>query len=179
MLQQTRVEAVIPYFKRFLAQFPHPAALAEAPEPVALAAWSGLGYYTRIRNLRRAAGEIAEGFPADYGRIRELPGVGPYTAAAVASIAFDLPFAVADGNVFRVLARLLGEAGDIGLQSTRNRLAGVAQTLLDLQRPGDFNQAMMELGATVCLPRAPQCLLCPVGADCLARLGKPTDGLSG
>ncbi len=169
MLQQTRVEAVLPYYHRFLAKFPDARALAEASEADALALWSGLGYYSRIRNLRRAAQMVAVGFPADYAAIRELPGVGPYTAAAVASIGFDLPYAVADGNVFRVLARFTGDSGDIGSQITRQRLTGIAQELLDRERPGDFNQAMMELGATICLPRSPQCLLCPVAVDCQAR----------
>jgi A/G-specific adenine glycosylase len=169
MLQQTRVEAVIPYFHRFLKQFPDPRALAEASEPEILAAWSGLGYYSRIRNLQLAAKVIACGFPASYSAIRELPGVGPYTAAAVASIGFDLPYAVADGNVFRVLSRYTGDAADIGFQDTRERLTEIAQCLLDPHRPGDFNQAMMELGATVCLPRSPQCLLCPIAANCIAR----------
>ena len=169
MLQQTRVEAVIPYFQEFLAQFPDPRSLVAAHEPKALAVWSGLGYYSRIRNLRRAAQMMADGFPTSYEAIRALPGVGPYTAAAVASIGFNLPHAVADGNVFRVLARFTGDAGDIGSQITRQRLTDVAQSLLYPTRPGDFNQAMMELGATLCLPRSPQCLLCPISADCKAR----------
>ena len=170
MLQQTRVEAVIPYFHRFLRQFPDARSLAQSAEADALAAWSGLGYYSRIRNLRRAAALVRDGFPETYTAIRELPGVGPYTAAAVASIAFDLPYAVADGNVFRVIARYTGDAGDIGSQVTKQRFTAAAQALLDPLRAGDFNQAMMELGATVCLPRDPQCLLCPVARRCQARL---------
>ncbi len=169
MLQQTRVEAVVPYFLRFLKQFPDARSLAEASEADALAAWSGLGYYSRIRNLQRAAQMVADRFPPSYEGIRELPGVGPYTAAAVASIGFDLPYAVADGNVFRVMARFTADAGDIASQTTRLRLTAAAQSFLDPSRPGDFNQAIMELGATVCLPRSPQCLLCPIAAQCQAR----------
>ena len=177
MLQQTRVEAVVPYFHKFLAEFPNPRSLAVALESTALAAWSGLGYYARIRNLQRAAQMMADGFPTSYEAIRGLPGVGPYTAAAVASIGFNLPHAVADGNVFRVLARFTADGGDIGSQVTRQRLTGVAQRLLDPQRPGDFNQAMMELGATICLPRSPHCQLCPIAAACQARREKRQDQL--
>ncbi len=176
MLQQTRVAAVIPYYEGFLARFPDAASLAAAPEDDLLALWSGLGYYSRARNLQKAARLIrdAGAFPRDYESIRALPGVGGYTAAAVASIAFDLPHAVADGNVFRVLARFRADGGDIGSSTTRARLAAQAQALLDRRHPGDFNQAMMELGATVCLPRAPRCEACPLARDCRARReGKP------
>lgn len=171
MLQQTRVAAVIPYYERFLARFPEPAALAAAPERELLAIWSGLGYYSRARNLRRAAEEILRrgAFPSVYEAIRELPGVGDYTAAAIASIAFSLPHAVLDGNVVRVLSRLVAERGDVRSASVRVRLKEEAQRLLDPTNPGDFNQAMMELGATVCLPRNPQCLLCPWRDLCQAR----------
>jgi A/G-specific adenine glycosylase len=169
MLQQTRVEAVIPYYHRFLKRFPNARALAEAEESDVLAAWSGLGYYSRARNLRRTAGKVSAGFPSDYDAIRALPGIGPYTAAAVASIAWGLPHAAVDGNVLRVIARVAGDAGDIAAPVTRKRFAAIAQEWLDPARPGDFNQAMMELGATLCLPRAPKCLLCPVARDCAAR----------
>jgi A/G-specific adenine glycosylase len=169
MLQQTRVETVIPYFERFMARFPNAAALARAPETEVLAAWSGLGYYSRARNLREAAAVITAESPGTYEQVRALPGVGPYTAAAVSSIALDLPYAAVDGNVLRVLARLKADASDIGAESTRARFRDVAQQLLAPQRSGDFNQAMMELGATVCLPRSPRCLLCPVSKHCLAR----------
>ena len=168
MLQQTRVAAVIPYYERFLAEFPSAAALAEAPEQKLLALWSGLGYYSRARNLQKAARQ-ATTFPATYADIRALAGVGDYTAAAVASIAFDLPHAVLDGNVARVLSRLTCDPGDIKATATRQRLAGIAHELLDRNGPGEYNQAIMELGATVCLPRDPQCLLCPIGAHCQAR----------
>jgi A/G-specific adenine glycosylase len=171
MLQQTRVVAVVPYYQRFLERFPTPQALAQAPEQELLALWSGLGYYARARNLQRAAQAIAQlgAFPETFEQIRELPGVGDYTAAAVASIAFGLPHAVLDGNVARVLSRLTAERGDVRSSTVRVRLKQTAQTLVDARRPGDFNQALMELGATVCLPRVPQCLLCPLREQCAAR----------
>ena len=170
MLQQTRAQAVIPYYQRFLARFPDAQALAEAPEADVLACWSGLGYYSRARNLQRAARQIvaAGDFPADYDRIRALPGVGPYTAAAVASIAFDIPRAVLDGNVMRVIARLRGDGADIGSSRTRTRFQQIVDDLLDRRHAGRFNQAVMELGATICLPRTPHCGECPVAAFCEA-----------
>jgi len=171
MLQQTRVAAVLPYYERFLARFPDVAALAAAGEDEVLAAWAGLGYYARARNLHQASRRIAATgvFPRDYDSIRALPGVGRYTAAAIASIAFGLPCAVVDGNVLRVLARLTAEQGQIGAAATRRRLEMVAQHLLDPRRPGEFNQALMELGATVCLPKGPACAACPLESDCEAR----------
>ncbi|MCC6586678.1 MAG: A/G-specific adenine glycosylase [Bryobacterales bacterium] len=174
MLQQTRVAAVIPYYERFLSKFPTVEALAAAPEQHVLAAWSGLGYYSRARNLQRAAQQIVKlrEFPQDFGKFRELPGVGDYTAAAVSSIAFNQPHAAVDGNVLRVLSRHSAEPGDISNATIRRKLSVLAQSLLHPHLPGDFNQAMMELGATVCLPRDPQCLLCPVALDCQARLSQ-------
>jgi len=171
MLQQTRAQAVIPYYERFLARFPSVEVLAAAREDQVLALWAGLGYYSRARNLHRAARQIAEGggFPRDYDGIRALPGIGDYTAAAVASIAFELPHAVVDGNVLRVVARVENDASDIGSPGTRERFRATAQGWLDRKRPGEFNQALMELGATVCLPKNPQCLLCPVAPVCRAR----------
>ena len=170
MLQQTRVEAVIPYYRRFLARFPAPAALAAAPESDVLAAWSGLGYYSRARNLQRAARQItAGGLPRTYEEVLSLPGAGPYTAAAIASIALDLPHAAVDGNVMRVISRLTDDPSEISSTGTRRRFAAEANALLDRGRPGDFNQAMMELGATICVPRAPDCAACPVAAFCAAR----------
>jgi A/G-specific adenine glycosylase len=171
MLQQTRVSVVIPYFERFMARFPQPADLAGAAEQDLLALWSGLGYYSRARNLKRAAAEIVQlgGFPQTHEAIRALPGVGDYTAAAIASIAFSEPYAVLDGNVVRVLSRLTAEKRDVQPAAVRVRLKQEAQQLLDPAHPGDFNQAMMELGATVCLPRNPQCLLCPWRDLCQAR----------
>ena len=157
MLQQTRVAAVLPYYERFLNRFPTVEQLACAPEQDVLAHWAGLGYYSRARNLHRAAKEIAAAgmFPTGYAEIRALPGIGDYTAAAVASIAFQAPRAAVDGNVLRVLSRATAEPGDIGALPTRRKLEAVATLWLDRKRPGDFNQAMMELGATVCLPQAP------------------------
>jgi len=171
MLQQTRVAAVIPYYERFLARFPDVSALASAPEQRLLASWAGLGYYSRARNLQRAAKNIVElgDFPRDYSSLRSLPGVGDYTASAIASIAFDLPHAVLDGNVLRVLSRFTGERGNVDSLAVRNRLRTVAEELLHPARTGEFNQAMMELGATVCLPKQPRCGDCPLARHCVAR----------
>ena len=170
MLQQTRAQAVIPYYERFLARFPTVEALAAAREEEVLAMWAGLGYYSRARNLRRAAQAVgAAGFPRDYDAIRALPGIGDYTAAAIASIAFQLPFAVLDGNVLRVVSRIENDPADIAAPRTRERFRAIAQGWLDPRHPGAFNQALMELGATVCLPRNPLCLLCPVAGCCQAR----------
>jgi A/G-specific adenine glycosylase len=170
MLQQTRVEAVIPYYHRFLARFPTIDTLAAAPESDVLALWSGLGYYSRARRLHGAARQIAAGrMPADYAEVRDLPGVGAYTAAAVASIALGLAHAAVDGNVIRVLSRLYNDASEITSPAARRRFSDLAADLLDARRPGDFNQAMMELGATVCLPRTPACAACPVARFCAAR----------
>ncbi len=168
MLQQTRAQAAIPYYERFLARFPDVNALASAREAEILAAWSGLGYYSRARNLRRAAVRIGAAgvFPATYEEIRALPGIGDYTAAAVARIAFGEPHAAVDGNVLRVIARLHNDAADIGTSQTRARFTALATQLLDRRSPGLFNQAMMELGATVCLPRQPECVRCPVSRFC-------------
>ncbi len=171
MLQQTRVAAAEPYYHRFLERFPAIETLAAAGEEQVLTMWAGLGYYSRARNLQKAAKEVsAQGaFPATYDGIRALPGVGGYTAAAVASIAFGLPHASVDGNVLRVLARVSCEPGDIGAGPTRARLQSLAQELLDPAHPGDFNQAMMELGATICVPKEPRCGSCPVEHWCQAR----------
>jgi A/G-specific adenine glycosylase len=170
MLQQTRAQAVIPYYEKFLESFPTVQDLAGASEIEVLRRWSGLGYYARARNLHKAARQIVErgSFPQEYEAIRELPGVGTYTAAAVASIAFGGKHAVVDGNVMRVIARFSGDPADIGAAATKARFEKTASALLDPHDPGRFNQAMMELGATICLPRNPLCLLCPVSADCQA-----------
>jgi A/G-specific adenine glycosylase len=176
MLQQTRVAAVTDHYERFLRRFPTIEKLAAAREVSVLAAWSGLGYYRRARMLHAAAKTVVKAyggkFPGTAEDLRALPGIGRYTAAAIASIAFDQPVAVVDGNVERVLQRLQGKnlAGEA--------LWGAAGEMLNRQRPGDFNQAMMELGATICLPRQPQCLLCPVADLCATRgeLDRPGKG---
>lgn len=175
MLQQTRAQAVIPYYERFLARFPTVEALAASHEDEVLALWSGLGYYSRARNLRRAAQAmvVAGGFPRDYESIRALPGIGDYTAAAIASIAYGLPHAVLDGNVLRVVARVENDASDIASPRTRERFRAIAQGWLDASHAGEFNQALMELGATVCLPRNPLCLVCPLAECCRGRQEGP------
>jgi A/G-specific adenine glycosylase len=171
MLQQTRVAAVLEHYRRFLEAFPTVQALAAASEPEVLALWSGLGYYRRARMLHRAAKllveESAGAMPRTAEGLRALPGVGAYTSAAVASIAFGEPIAVVDGNVERVLARMAGWSADMGAFAVRVR--ALADALVDPERPGDFNQGMMELGATVCLPRAPLCLGCPWQQWCRTR----------
>lgn len=178
MLQQTRVETVRERWGAFLARFPDLATLARAREQSVLRAWEGLGYYRRARNLRKAARAlVAAGhkrLPRDVAALRALPGFGEYTAAAVASIAFGLPCAVVDGNVTRVLARFVAEDGDVTRSATRRRIAAQAQALLAPRRAGDWNQALMELGATICLPRRPRCGACPLRQDCAAaRMGDP------
>ncbi len=176
MLQQTRVTTVIPYYERFLDRFPTIDSLADAPEQQLLECWSGLGYYRRARQMQQAARHIVEehggDFPRDYDSIRALPGIGVYTAAAVASIAFGLPHAVVDGNVLRVLTRLFNEEGDISKAEVRGRIEEQAQALGQAGAPRRFalfNQAVMELGATLCVPRNPRCLLCPLRGSCAAR----------
>lgn len=173
MLQQTRVETVIPYWERFLARFPDVGSLAGADLDDVLGVWQGLGYYSRARNLHRAAGVVMEEhggrLPDDAEGLRSLPGVGRYTAGAVASIAFDRPEPVLDGNVARVLARLLEIREDVKRTAVATRLWEMAAHLVDGPRPGDLNQALMELGATLCTPRSPRCGACPVSARCAAR----------
>jgi A/G-specific adenine glycosylase len=170
MLQQTRAQAVIPYYERFLTRFPSVEALASSAEEDVLALWAGLGYYSRARNLRLAAQQIASagGFPRRYEELRELPGIGDYTAAAVASIAFGAAVPVVDGNVLRVVARVENDAADIASSRTRERFRQTVEAWLDPRDPGAFNQALMELGATVCLPRNPMCLVCPLVSRCQA-----------
>ena len=172
MLQQTQVQQVIPYYARFLAQFPDVAALAAAPLDAVLKAWEGMGYYARARHLHRAAAEICRQhgglFPRDPEAVRRLPGIGPYTAAAILSIAFGEPLAVVDGNVVRLLSRFSAVAEESGSTAARKKIAALADALLDRQRPGDHNEAMMELGATVCTPRSPLCAVCPLAFACAA-----------
>jgi len=167
MLQQTRVVAVLDHYARFMQRFPTGQVLSAARENSVLAAWSGLGYYHRARRMHQAAkvivGERGGVFPRSAKEWLDLPGIGRYTAAAIASIAFNEAVAVVDGNVARVLQRLFGDS--TGREATWQR----AEEVLDHKRPGDFNQAMMELGATVCMPRAPQCLICPANSFCRTR----------
>jgi len=169
MLQQTRVEVVIPYYRRFLQRFPTLQALAAAGEDEVLALWSGLGYYARGRNLRRAARAAVAlgGLPRTAAALSELPGFGPYTAAAVASLAFGEQVALVDGNVARVLARVLRLPGDAA--AARERAWRIAPQLLPEGRAGEFNEALMELGATVCTPHQPRCGSCPLQRGCGAR----------
>ena len=172
MLQQTRVETVIPYYQRFLERFPDVGTLARASVADIYAAWAGLGYYSRARNVHRAARAIVERFggqlPSTREELLELPGVGRYTAGAVASIAFDRPVPVLDGNVERVLARYLGVRKDVRSASVAAALWGAAADLVVGPEPGTLNQALMELGATLCRPRAPFCSGCPLRKDCSA-----------
>jgi A/G-specific adenine glycosylase len=171
MLQQTQVATVLPYFGRWMAALPDFAALAAAPESAVLRLWEGLGYYSRARNLHRLAKAVAApaALPQSAAGWQELPGVGPYTAAAIASIAFGEARACVDGNVVRILARLTRDATHYrDSAAAAQALAGLADQLLNPDVPGDHNQAMMELGATVCLRRRPHCLVCPVRRFCAA-----------
>ncbi len=172
MLQQTRVAAVLPYYARFLERFPDLPSLARAPIESVLKLWAGLGYYSRARNLHAAARKIvarhAGEFPRDYDAALALPGIGRYTAAAILSIAYDSPHAVLDGNVARVLARLGAVRGDLRAPKRWQALQDTAQHLLAPKSAGDWNQAMMELGATVCTPQSPNCRACPLRGSCRA-----------
>ncbi len=175
MLQQTRVAVVVERYQAFMKRFPTLTALAQAPEQDVLALWSGLGYYRRARMLHKAAQFVTDQLggvlPDTSTELRKLPGIGSYTAAAIASIAHGEPVAVVDGNVERVLCRVAGwgESGRTGASALRKKIEVLAAKQLDTERPGDFNQAMMELGALVCLPRNPQCLVCPISAHCKTR----------
>ena len=178
MLQQTRVDTAIPYFLRFVEAFPTVGDLAAAPLDEVLKLWEGLGYYSRARNLHRAAGVVAaehDGvIPRDPDAFRALPGVGPYTQAAVLSLAFGTPLAVLDGNVIRVLTRAFAIDADAKAGPTRRALQSLADRLLDAERPGRWNEAVMELGATICTPRSPACPVCPLRSVCTAAaLGTP------
>ena len=170
MLQQTRVETVIPYYERFLARFPTVESLAAADEDAVLAHWSGLGYYRRARLLHRGVREVVSSYggqvPVDEGARQALPGVGRYTAGAIGSIAYGREEPVVDGNVSRVLARLCRIETPLGKTETTRRLWSEAQRLVRGERPGDLNQALMELGATLCTPRRPGCERCPARAYC-------------
>lgn len=174
MLQQTRVEAVKPYFDRFITALPNPQALAAVSEDSLLKLWEGLGYYNRARNLQKAAVQIISEYggelPADYDELLKLPGIGPYTAGAIASIAYHIPMPAVDGNVLRVVSRLLASPHDITSVTVRQAIGRFLEQILPPQSPGDFNQALMELGATVCLPKAAaRCFACPLVRLCLAK----------
>jgi len=174
MLQQTRVDTVIPYFERFMTRFPTVDSLAEAPLDDVLALWSGLGYYSRARNLHRGASEVMTEhggvIPGTVEGLRSLTGIGRYTAGAIASIAFDRPAPILDGNVIRVLSRLFDLEADVGEAGTQRILWAWAELLVDPESPSHFNQGMMELGALVCSPREPSCGECPWEERCLARV---------
>ncbi|WP_309083671.1 A/G-specific adenine glycosylase [Chelativorans sp.] len=171
MLQQTTIGAVKPYFEKFLAQWPTVAALAAAETDDVMKAWAGLGYYSRARNLKKCAEEVATRhggvFPDTEAGLRALPGIGDYTAAAVAAIAFGRPAAVVDGNVERVVTRLA--AIETPLPGAKAQIKKIVQAMVPEARPGDFAQAMMDLGATICTPRRPSCILCPMSYRCTAR----------
>ena len=173
MLQQTQVQTVIPYYERWLKRFPDIRTLAKAPESEVMKHWAGLGYYRRARMIHEAAKQITEQkagkFPKSAKELLEIPGIGRYTAGAVASIAFGEKTPVLDGNVIRILTRLTALKNDTGKPKTIEKLWGIAAALIPAKNPGDFNQAMMELGATVCTPRNPACLLCAVNSLCEGR----------
>jgi len=173
MLQQTRVETVLRYYAPFLAKFPDVRALAQAPEERLMKAWEGLGYYRRARLLQAGAREVVARHggkvPADLDALLALPGMGPYTAGAVASLAFGVPAPAVDGNVLRVVARLTADEDDITKPATRKRIEAWVRANQPREAPGAFNEALMELGATVCVPRAPRCEACPLAEGCEAR----------
>lgn len=182
MLQQTRVAAVLDYYRRFMDALPTVEDLAEVPEDALMKLWQGLGYYSRARNLQKAAKQIMEEhggcFPDDYQSIRALPGVGDYTAGAVASIAFGIPVPAVDGNVLRVVARICGDDGDITTPAMKKRVTQNLAQVIPVDAPGAYNQALMELGATVCVPNgAPLCGKCPAREVCRAYLEERTDQL--
>ena len=172
MGQQTQMERVAQYFRRWLDQFPDAAAVAAAPEQAVLKAWEGLGYYSRARNIQRAAGQLVAHhggqIPADRDQLLRLPGIGPYTAAAILSIAFNQPWPLVDANVERLFARLADIDRPLKQTATRKQIHALAETLLHRDQPRDHNQALMELGALVCTPRRPDCPACPVQDHCLA-----------
>jgi A/G-specific adenine glycosylase len=179
MLQQTRIATVRPYYERFLKHFPTVESLAVAPQQEVLKLWSGLGYYRRARNLHLAAKEIVANhdrkFPRELDVVLELPGIGTYTAAAVLSIGYDAPFAVLDGNVARVLSRMHAIRGDLRAPRAWRALAEISNHLLAREAPGDWNQALMELGEVVCTPKSPRCSVCPVVRSCQAYAQGLTD----
>ena len=173
MLQQTRTETVKAYFTRWMALFPTVADLARAEEENVLRAWQGLGYYSRARNLLRAAREIAVRcggrIPSDVKTLKSLPGIGEYTVGAIASLAYGRPVPAVDGNLLRVLARLYAVEADILSPEGKKRITGLAERVIPPDRPGDFNEALMDLGAEICIPKAPRCTVCPLQHSCEAR----------
>ena len=181
ILQQTRVEQGLPYFERFKSTFPTVHHLANAPEDKVMKLWEGLGYYSRARNLHATAKRISQElkgvFPSTYADILTLKGVGPYTAAAIASFAFDLPHAVVDGNVYRVLSRFYNNNEPIDTTKGKVAFTELAQTLLDAKAPGVYNQAIMDFGATVCVPKSPDCPSCPMSKSCQAFAKNTVDQL--
>lgn len=172
MLQQTRVETVLSYYDRFLEAFPTVEALAAAEVDDVLKMWEGLGYYRRARNLHKGAQQVTAQFggvmPSDPAQLLKISGIGEYTAGAIASIAFDVPVPAVDGNVIRVTSRLFGVRENAGMPSVKRQITALAASLVDGQRPGDHNQAMMDLGATVCVPGTPDCAACPLRDFCTA-----------
>ena len=170
MLQQTRVETVLSYYPRFLERFPTLSSLAEADEADVLKAWEGLGYYSRARNLWKGAKQVMAEYggllPREPEKLRQICGIGPYSAGAIASIAYDIPVPAVDGNVIRVISRLYGIRTDALENETRRRIESIAASLVPAERPGDHNQAVMDLGATVCIPGTPDCRRCPLSAFC-------------
>ena len=170
MLQQTRVETVIPYFRRFMEAFPDIRTLAEADTGMVLKLWEGLGYYQRARNLQKGAQQVTDQFhgslPRDAEALRRISGIGPYTAGAIASIAFGLPEPAVDGNVIRVISRAFGIRENTGIPSVRRMLSDTVRRVIPPERPGDFNQALMDLGAGICVPGTPDCDLCPLRELC-------------
>ena len=180
MLQQTRVETVLSYYPRFLERFPDLSALAEASEADVLKVWEGLGYYSRARNLWKGAKQVMEQYggvlPREPEKLRGICGIGPYSAGAIASIAYDVPVPAVDGNVIRVISRLYGIRSDALENKTRHHIETLAAALVPAERPGDHNQAIMDLGATVCIPGTPNCHLCPLSDFCDAfRTGDAAD----
>ena len=174
MLQQTRVEAVKPYFERFVQELPDVCALASCEEEKLLKLWEGLGYYNRVRNMQAAARTVVSEYggrlPADYGELLKLKGIGHYTAGAIASIAYGIPVPAVDGNVFRILMRAAEDSSDICKQSVKAKVENLLQPIIPAEQAGKFTQAMMELGATVCVPNGePHCVECPWGFACLAK----------
>lgn len=177
IFQQTRISQGLAYYEKFADRFPTPAALAAADENEVLKLWQGLGYYSRARNLHAAAKSMHGKFPTTYDGVRALKGVGDYTAAAICSMAYNMPYAVVDGNVYRVLSRVFGIETPIDSTDGKKEFTALAQQLLDKKHPGDFNQAMMDFGALVCTPLAAKCGECPLAKICVARRQNRVDAL--